>query len=139
MSRPEDQDLRDRSTGELVQELSRQVTTLVRQEIDLAKAEATAKGKRAGIGAGMFGGAGVAALLALAAFSAFLIIVLDAFLPLWLAALIVALLWAAVAGVLAYMGREKFEEAGPAKPEQTMDSVKEDVEWVKERTRSARR
>ncbi len=139
MSRPEDHDLRDRSTGELVQELSRQMTTLVRQEIDLAKAEATEKGKRAGIGAGMFGGAGVATLLALGTLTAFLVIVLDSFLPLWAAALVVTLLWAAVAAGLAYMGREKLEEAGPAKPEQTIESVKEDVEWAKERTRSARR
>src|SRR5918998_639035 len=94
-------DARDRGIGELVKDLASQTSTLVRQEIKLAQAEVTQKGKIAGKGAGMLAGAGVTALLGLGALTAFLIIVLDSFLPLWLAALIVTLLWFAVAAVLA--------------------------------------
>lgn len=133
------EDLRQRPTGELVKELSEQVTTLVRQEVDLAKAEMTEKGRKAGVGAGMLGGAGVAALAALGALTAFLILVLDLAMPAWAAALIVTALWGAVAAVLALRGREKVQEVGRPVPEKTVDSVKEDVEWVKDRTRSGTR
>ena len=95
------EDPRDRGLGELVKDLASQTSTLVRQEIKLAQAEVTQKGKLAGKGAGMLAGAAVAALLGLGALTALLIIVLDSFLPLWLAALIVTLLWLAVAAVLA--------------------------------------
>jgi uncharacterized membrane protein YqjE len=125
------QQLRDQSTGDLVKQLSQQVSSLVRQEVELAKVEMADKGKKAGVGIGMFGGAGVAALLALGAVTAFLILVLDLAMPVWAAALIVAVLWAAVAGVLALRGREKVKEVGTPIPEQTAESVKEDVEWLK--------
>src|SRR6059058_2899229 len=92
---------RERGIGELVKDLASQTSTLVRQEIKLAQAEVTEKGKVAGKGAGMLVGAAVAALLALGVLTALLVVVLDSFLPLWLAALIVTLLWAAVAGGLA--------------------------------------
>src|SRR4051794_41595325 len=92
-------DPRDQGIGELVKDLASQTSTLVRQEIKLAQAEVTQKGKVAGKGAGMLAGAAVTALLGLGAFTALLIIALDSFLPLWLAALIVALLWFAVAAV----------------------------------------
>jgi hypothetical protein len=135
----ETRELRERPTGELVKELSRQVSSLVRKEIELAKVEATEKGKRAGIGAGMVGGATIAGVLALGAFTAFLILVLDLVLPTWAAALVVTALWALAAAVLAAVGRGKFEEAAPLKPEETIDSVREDAEWLKERTKSAGR
>jgi uncharacterized membrane protein YqjE len=132
-------DLRDRPIGELLKQLSQETTTLVRQELDLAKAEMAQKGKRAGLGAGMFGGAGAAAFLGLGALSAAAIAALDSAMPLWLAAVIVALIWLAVAGVLAITGRTKVQQATPPVPEQTQRSVKEDVEWAKTQAKSARR
>jgi uncharacterized membrane protein YqjE len=125
------QDLREQSTGDLVKQLTQQVSTLVRQEVELAKVEMADKGKKAGVGIGMFGGAGVAALLGLGALTAFLILVLDLAMPAWAAALIVGVIWAAVAGVLALQGREKVKEVGTPLPEETTESVKEDVEWLK--------
>jgi uncharacterized membrane protein YqjE len=124
-------ELREQSTGDLVKQLTQQVSTLVRQEVELAKVEMADKGKKAGIGIGMFGGAGVAALLGLGALTAFLILVLDLAMPAWAAALIVGVIWAAVAGVLALQGREKVKEVGTPVPEETAESVKEDVEWLK--------
>jgi uncharacterized membrane protein YqjE len=131
--------LRDHSVGELVSQLSTQMSELARKEVDLAKAELTEKGKQAGLGAGMFGGAGVAGLLALGALTACLTLVLTTFLAPWLAALIVTLAWGAVAAVLALQGRERVREATPAAPEQTIESVKEDIQWAKNPTRSAQR
>jgi hypothetical protein len=134
-----DEDIRQHSTGELVKELSQQVSELVRQELELAKTEMAEKGKKAGIGAGFLGGAGVAGLAALGALTAFLILVLDLAMPAWAAALIVTALWGAVAGVLALRGREKVREVGRPVPEKTADSVKEDVQWLKGQTRSESR
>jgi uncharacterized membrane protein YqjE len=132
-------DLRDRPIGELLKQLSQETTTLVRQELELAKAEMAEKGKRAGLGAGMFGGAGASALLGLGALSAAAIAALDTGMALWLAALIVAVIWLAVAGLLAMTGKSRVQQATPPVPEQTQRSVKEDVEWAKTRARSARR
>jgi len=132
-------DLRDRPTGELLKQLSQETTTLVRQELDLAKAEMAQKGKRAGLGAGMFGGAGVSVLLGLGALTATAIAALDTAMPLWLAALIVTVIWLALSGVLALTGKTKVQQATPPVPEQTQESVKEDVEWAKTRAKSARR
>jgi uncharacterized membrane protein YqjE len=133
-----DNDLRDRPTGELLKQLSDQTTTLVRQEIELAKAELGQKGKKAGAGAGMIGGATVFGLFAFAALTTCIIAALDTAMPLWLAALIVAVVYAAVAGVLALRGRDKVQEAGPPVPEQAIETTKEDVEWAKTRARSGR-
>jgi uncharacterized membrane protein YqjE len=130
---------RDRPIGELLKQLSQETTTLVRQELDLAKAEMAQKGKQAGVGAGMFGGAGAAALLGLGALTATAIAALDSAMPLWLAALIVAVIWLALAGVLALTGKTKLQQATPTVPEQTQQSVKEDVEWAKTHARSARK
>src|ERR687893_653866 len=110
-------DQRDRGIGELVKDLANQTSTLVRQEIKLAQAEVTEKGKVAGRGAGMLGGAAVAALLALGALTAFLIIVLDSFLPLWAAALIVTVLWLAIAAVLGLAGKNAIQKATPPAPQ----------------------
>jgi uncharacterized membrane protein YqjE len=134
-----DQELRDRSTAELLKQLSNDTTTLVRQEIELAKAEVAQKGKKAGLGAGLFGGAGVVGLLALGALTACLILALDTGMKAWLAALIIAAVYGAIAGVLALTGKGKVQEATPPVPEQTKDSVKEDVQWAKTRMRSGRR
>jgi len=131
-------DPRDRGLGELVKDLASQTSTLVRQEIKLAQAEVTEKGKLAGKGAGMLAGAAVAGLLALGALTALLIIALDSAWPLWLAALIVTLLWAAVAAVLAMSGRKAIQNATPPAP-QTVETVKEDIQWAKTQTGSAGR
>jgi uncharacterized membrane protein YqjE len=136
MAAHQNNDLREHGTGELLKELSDHTTTLVRQEIELAKAELGEKGKRAGLGAGMFGGAGLFGLFAFAALTTCIIVALDSAMPLWLAALIVAVAYGAVAGVLALQGRNKVQEAGPPVPEQATESVKEDVQWAKTQARS---
>lgn len=132
-------DLHERPIGELLKDLSQQTTTLLKQELELAKAEISEKGKKAGAGAGLLGGAGVAGLAALGAFTAFLILVLDIFMPAWVAAGIVTILYAIPAAVLALQGRDKVKQATPLTPEQTVETVKEDVEWAKNPTRSASR
>ena len=131
-------ELRERPTGDLLKELSDHTTVLVQQEIALAKAELAEKGKKAGIGAGMFGGAGLFGVFAFAALTTCIIAVLESPLSLWLAALIVAVVYAAVAGVLALQGRNKVKEAVPPVPEQATESVKEDVQWAKTRAKSGR-
>jgi uncharacterized membrane protein YqjE len=132
----DDPDLHDRSTSELLKKLSDETTTLVRREIDLAKAELAEKGKKAGLGAGMFGGAGLFGIGAFAALTTCLIAALDSAMPLWLAGLIVAVVYAVIAAVLALTGKGKVKEAGPPVPEQAIESTKEDVEWAKTRARS---
>jgi uncharacterized membrane protein YqjE len=132
-------DSRDRPIGELLRDLSQEATTLVRKEIELAKAELTEKGRKAGAGAGMFGGAAAFALVALGTLAACLVAALDAALPLWLAALIVAIAFAGVAGVLALRGKRQTEEAMPPAPEQTIETVKEDIEWGKSQMQSVRK
>ena len=134
-----DTDMRDRPVGELVKELAGQTSTLVRQEIQLAQAEVATKGKLAGRGAGLLAGAAGAALLALGALSAVLIAALDTAMPLWLAALIVTVLWGAIAAVFAARGRKELQQAAPPVPEQTVETVKEDIQWAKTRTGSGGR
>jgi uncharacterized membrane protein YqjE len=137
MTAPQDNELRERPTGELLKELSDQTTTLVKQEVELAKAELAEKAGQAGKGAGMFGGAGLFGLGAFATLTACLIALLTTALDhLWLAALIVTLVYAAVAGVLALTGKQKVQQATPIVPEQAQESVKEDVRWAKNRARS---
>ena len=131
-------DLRDRPIGELLKELANETTTLVRQELDLAKAEMREKAGKAGPGFGMWGAAGVAGLLALGSLTAFLILALDGAMPNWLAALIVGLVYSAIAGVLYVRGKHRVEEAGSPVPEKTIETVKEDVQWAKHPTTSAK-
>jgi uncharacterized membrane protein YqjE len=126
-------DRSERPVGDLVQELSKQTATLVRQEMRLAQAELQEKGKHAGIGAGMFGGAGVVALYGVGALIAAAIMLIATALEPWLAALIVGVVLLAVAGVLALLGRKQVDQATPPKPERAMESVQRDVEHVKER------
>ena len=132
-------DLREQSVGELLKQLSQETTTLVRQELDLAKAEMTVKAKEGGKGAGFLGGAGVAGLLTLIALTLTVIGLLDTFMKYWIAALIVTVLWGVVAAVLALTGKNKLQEAAPPVPEQTKETLKEDVEWAKTQKRSAAR
>jgi len=127
-------DLRDRGLGELVKGLSSDVSTLLRLEVALAKTELAEKSKEAGVGAGIFGGAAVAGLMMLGALTAFLILVLAIALPAWAAALIVTLIWGAVAGLLALQGRARLARMGKPVPEKTLETVKEDVQWLKNRT-----
>jgi len=134
---PQNADPRDQSIGELVKELAAETSTLVRQELDLAKAEMTERGRQASKGAGMLGAAAAVSLLAAGALTACVIVALDLVMATWLAALIVTVVCGAVAGVLAMTGRKQMREAAPPVPEQTIDSVKEDVQWAKTRTRSA--
>jgi uncharacterized membrane protein YqjE len=132
--------LRDEGIGELVKRLAEETNTLVHQEIELAKAELTEKGRAARKGAAMFGGAGLVGLLAGGALTACFVALLTTALDhVWLAALIVALVYAAVAGLLALRGRDQMRAASPPAPEQTLETVKEDIEWAKTRTRSAAR
>jgi putative superfamily III holin-X len=135
---PNGHELEDRPIGELLKQASDQTQTLVRQELELAKVELAHKGKLAGIGAGAFGGAGLLALLALGALTACLILALATAVAAWVAALIVAVAYGAAAGALALFGKTKVSEATPPVPEQTVESVKEDVEWTKSRAKSAR-
>ena len=126
------------SMAELVKQLSEQTSRLARQEVELAKAELTAKGKRAGIGAGMFGGAAMFSFYAVGALTATAILGLAKAVAAWLAALIVTAALGAIAGVLALTGKSQVEQATPPVPEQTTESVKEDVEWAKTRAQAAR-
>ena len=135
----QDADLRERSIGELFGKLSNETSTLIRQEMALARAEMTEKGKEAGKGAGLFGGAGAVGLLGAGAITAGIILLLDLAIAAWLAAVIVGVIYVAVAAFLGLKGRDKIQAATPPVPEQTVDTVKEDVEWAKTRAQSAQR
>lgn len=131
--------LTELSVPELMRQLSDQTATLVRQELELAKAELTVKGKRVGIGAGMFGAAGVFGLYALGALTAAVILALSLAMTGWLAALIVTAVYGAVAGGLALSGKSNVQRGVPPVPEQTVATVREDVEIAKQRVQEGRR
>ena len=128
----------DSSLAELARQLSNQTTDLVRHEVELAKAELRVKGKRAGMGASMFGGAGALGIYALGALTAAIIAGIAEALPVWASALIVAALYGAIAGILALRGKKKVQQATPPLPEETVQSVKEDVRYTKQRAQEAR-
>ena len=132
-------ELRERSIAELMRQLSEETATLVRQEIDLAKAEVTVKAKRGGLGAGALGAAGLIGLYSLAALTACLIAALAVALPVWAAALIVTGVFAPIAGGLALVGRRQLSAAMPPTPVATVDTVKEDARWARTRWRFGRR
>jgi len=132
-------DERERPTSELLKQLTDQTTRLVKQEIELAKLELQEKGKKAGVGAGMFGGAAALGLYALGALTATIILALATFLPGWVAALIVTVVYGAIAGVLALRGKAQVKQATPPVPEQAVETTKEDARWVKTKAQSARR
>jgi sporulation protein YlmC with PRC-barrel domain len=125
-------DLRDEPITDLLKQVRDEGATLVGQEVRLAKAEMTGKVKEVGIGAGMFGGAGYVAYLATIALMVCIIFALAEAMPVWLAALIVAVVLGAVAAVLAMKGKQRIQDAGPPIPEQTVESVKQTIETVKE-------
>lgn len=126
------------SLAELIKQLSETSSRLARQEVELAKAELAYKGKRAGMGAGMFGGAGVFGFYGLGALIAAAILALATAMTAWLAALIIAVVLAAIAGVLALQGKTKVQQATPPVPEEATESVKEDVQWAKTKAQQAR-
>jgi uncharacterized membrane protein YqjE len=130
-----DTELRDRSTAELVKQLSQQAGVLVRQEIELGKIELREKAADAGVAIGAFAAAAVAGLLALGALTAFLILALDGVMPAWAAAVCVTAMWAVVAAVLALVGRQRLREMETPVPEKTLETLKEDVQWLKHPTK----
>lgn len=126
------------SLAELTKQLSDQTTALARKEVELAKAEMSLKAKRLGIGAGAFGAAGLIGVLALGAVTAAAILALAEAVDAWLAALIVGLVYAAVAGILALLGRSRVQAGTPPVPERAIESSKEDVEAAKRSAKEAR-
>ncbi len=139
MSTQQTNDLRERPIGEVASQLTHDLSLLVRQEMQLAKEEMRQKGRIALPGLGMIGAAGVVALCAAGAVTAFVVLVLATFLDEWLAALLTGLALGAVAAILAVLGKERVEDAGTPVPEETIETVKEDAQWMKERARSGRR
>jgi len=132
-------ELREQPIGDLIKRLAGETSTLVQQEIALARAEMTQKAKQGAAAGGMLGGAAVAGLLTAMALTACAIAALATAMHVWLAALIVGALLALATGGLAIGGRDRLRRATPPVPEQTIETVKEDVEWAKTRRRSARR
>jgi uncharacterized membrane protein YqjE len=119
-----------RSLGEIVSDISANLTTLIRQEMDLAKTEMKEEVAKVGKGAGLLGGAGLAGWFLLLFASLTLMYGLDEFIPIWVAALIVTVIWAVIAAVLALSGKKAIKEANPQLPE-TQQTLKEDVQWAK--------
>src|SRR5215207_6742471 len=131
-------DLKERPLPELLRTLANDLSELVHEEIELAKAEIAQKAKQAGMGAGMFGGAAVGGVMTLGTLTACLVAVLALAMPVWVAALIVAVVWAGVTAILAMNGRHKLQQATPPVPEQAIQTTKEDVRWAKTRMQSGR-
>lgn len=123
----------ERSTGDLVKQLSEQVSTLVREELKLAQLEMTRKGKQAGISFGMFGGSALVALYGLGCLIACVIIAISGAVAAWLSALIIGAALLTVAGILALLGKGRLRKATPPTPKEALASVKSDVETIKER------
>ncbi len=121
----------DPTLGALVHDMTEQMSTLVRDEMRLAQAEMTQKGKAAGLGIGLFGGAGLVALYGVGTLIATVILALALAVPPWVSALIVTVVLFAVAGVLALVGKKNVAQATPAKPEQAIAGLKEDIATVK--------
>jgi uncharacterized membrane protein YqjE len=134
-----DGELREQPMGELFKQLSTDLSKLVRQEIRLAQVEMTQKGKRAAVGAGFLGGAGIVSLLLLGSLTACIIAALAEGMHVWLAALIVTVVYGVIAGVLALTGKQRVAEATPVVPEQTVQTLKEDAQWAKTQTPSGRK
>jgi hypothetical protein len=132
------EDIEDKSLADLLKDLSQQLTMLFHEEMELAKAEVTTKGKRFGAGAGLLGGAVALVLVALGCLAACAIAALSLVVPVWLAALIVAVALLAVAVVLGLMGKAAVQHASPPIPEESVKSTKEDVAWLKTQVKSAK-
>ncbi len=130
--------LRERPLGEVAKDLSSDLSLLVRQEVQLARAELTQQGKAVAPAGAMFGAAAVVALAAVGVLTAFLVLVLSLVVDAWLAALIVTAALAVIAFVLVHQGKQLLSRAARPPLEQTIETVKEDVEWAKTRATSAR-
>jgi uncharacterized membrane protein YqjE len=128
---PNGRPVSEQSTAELVRRATEQVSTLVRDELNLAKAELSEKAKHAGTGAGLFGGAGVFALYGVGVLIATAVIALDLVWPLWLAALVVGVALLVLAGILALVGRGQVKKGVPPTPERAVESIKADIDTVK--------
>jgi hypothetical protein len=126
------------SLSELTKQLTTQASALAQKEIELAKAELALKGKRLGVGVGAFGAAGLIGLYALGALTAAAILGLENLLEPWLAALLVAIAYGALAGVLALAGKKKVEQGTPPVPQEAIESAKTDVEYTKQRVKEGR-
>jgi Flp pilus assembly protein TadB len=124
--------LNERSTAELVKLASEQISRLVRDELRLAQAELAVKGKHAGIGLGLFGGAGIFVVYGVGVVLATVILALALVMPAWLAALIVAVVLFLIAGIMALIGRGQVRRASPPMPETAVNSVRQDIETVTE-------
>jgi Putative Actinobacterial Holin-X, holin superfamily III len=135
----DDTQLSERSVAELLRQASDQTVTLVRQELDLAKAELTIKGKQVGLGGGLFGGAGVFGMYAFGALTAAIILAVSLVMSGWLAGLIVAIAYGAIAGILALQGKRQVKAGTPPLPEQSVESVKADLQSTKQHLREGRR
>ncbi|MBT2594954.1 phage holin family protein [Arthrobacter sp. ISL-72] len=122
----------DRPVAELITELSRQTSRLVRDELRLAQAELKEKGRHAGRGAGLFGGAGLLAFFGVAGLITTAILALSLVLPAWVSALIVSVVLLVAAGIAALIGRKEVKQVGPPAPEAALDSIKRDIQEVKE-------
>jgi len=119
------------TVGSLIYDLTQQLPELIRSELRLAQAELTAKGKRAGVGIGMFGGAGMLAFFGIAALITTAVLVLDLWMPAWVAALVVTVVLLAAAAVVALLGRKQVRAATPPMPERAIEGVKQDIETMK--------
>ena len=123
------------STGQLIGQLTEQISRLVRDEARLAQAEVAQKAKKLGVGAGLFGGAGLVAFFGVAALITAVILALALVLPAWLAALIVGVVLLVVAGVLALVGKKDVQKGSPPVPTEAISSIKTDIATVKESAR----
>lgn len=121
-----------------IKELAGDLGTLIRHEVELAKAELGEKLRSAGVGAGMLSASAVSGLITLTCLTALVAVALSLLLPAWLAVLIVTLLWGATTAVLALIGKRKVQDASPFVPEQTIANVKEDMEWARRRAKQSR-
>jgi uncharacterized membrane protein YqjE len=127
------------STGELVSRLSQQISTLVRDELALARVEMLEKGKRAGVGVGLFGGAGVVVWYGVGGLVASAILALALVWPAWLSALVIAIVLFAIAGVLALLGKKEVSQAAPPVPTEAVQSTRADVQTLKAAVDEGRR
>jgi uncharacterized membrane protein YqjE len=134
MDRPQNEGL-----AASIKQLSEDLGVLVRKELELARAELSEKAKTAGVGAGMLSGSAISGLLTLGSLTALLIIAIALVLPAWLSALIVTVMWGIVTAILALSGKKKLQDATPLVPQQTIQNVKEDVEWAQTGLKSAKK
>jgi uncharacterized membrane protein YqjE len=126
------------STSELVGQVATQLSTLVREELALAKIELTEKGKRAGLGGGLFGGAAILGLYGLGLLLTLAVVLLDLVWPLWVAVLVVMVVVFAAAGIAALMGKRKLSQAAPPVPHDAIAGVESDLDTVKAAARRGR-